>query len=83
MKFASRAALPLLTTGRRSAPPGLPPRRRPLVGARSLAVAASMVPAFAAPGAGKSFARKRIEHAVEVAGACIMLAVFLMLALLA
>jgi hypothetical protein len=32
---------------------------------------------------GKSFGRKRIEHAAEVTGACIMLAMFLLLALLA
>ncbi|MBX3462668.1 MAG: hypothetical protein KF830_05825 [Planctomycetes bacterium] len=33
--------------------------------------------------AGKSFARKRIEHAAELAGAAIMLVVFLAVAVLA
>jgi len=68
MKFASHSSLPA----------SLP---------RSCAVRVLVAPSRSAPTKtlvrGKSFGRKRIEHAVEVAGACIMLAVFLMLALLA
>ncbi len=32
-------------------------------------------------GRGKSFAQKRIEHSLEMAGACIMMALFLAMAL--
>lgn len=83
MKFASRTALPVPKPRRATRPiPGA--RMASVAGARSLALAATLAPrAAAALTSGKSFGRKRIEHAVEAMGACIMLAVFLLVALLA
>lgn len=79
MKFASRNSLSVsLSSGKGTRTLRHPPR--------SSAAAESLGRARRerwSPAAGKSFGRKRIEHAVEVAGACIMLAMFLMLALLA
>jgi len=75
MKFASRTALPasFSASGRT--------HQARLRGA--VAIAAVPGRRVRLTAAGKSFGQKRIEHAVEVAGACIMLAMFLMLALLA
>ena len=75
MKFASRTALPVFVSTRRSSP--VASVRRPRV------IAASPAHASRALAVGKSFGRKRIGHAVEVAGTGIMLALFLILALLA
>lgn len=83
MKFASRSTLPAsLTASRRSPVVRLRAAAAP-ARARSVAFAAVAHQAACDMAAGKSFGRKRIEHAVEVAGACIMLAMFLMLALFA
>ncbi len=83
MKFASRTALPTVFSNRLGfrEPIPAPRRRRPLAAAVAPALTGRRTPEGAC--VGKSFGRKRIEHAVEVAGACIMLAMFLMLALLA
>lgn len=75
MKFASRNTLPVSLSPRSSA--------KAVRLRRPLAPAAAAACAHRLPSPGKSFGRKRIEHAVEVAGAGIMLAMFLFLALLA
>lgn len=83
MKFVSRTALPTSLSSHRGC------RDRAAVAHRRRPLAVAAAPAFAGHRpqremfGGKSFGRKRIEHAVEVAGACIMLAMFLLLALLA
>lgn len=78
MKFASRSTLGVRSTLRPWPIGTAAAAARPPAGTRAAVLAAPVrfVPA------GKSFARKRIEHAVELTGACIMLAVFLVLALL-
>lgn len=83
MKFASRTTLPT-PISRRAPRPSVHARAAGVAGARSLALAATLAPRVVGGStSGKSFGRKRIEHAVEATGACIMLAVFLMVALLA
>lgn len=83
MKFASRTVLPASIAATRRAPVVRLPSTAAPVRVRPVAVAATAHRAACALSEGKSFGRKRIEHAVEVAGACIMLAMFLMLALFA
>lgn len=68
MKFASRSTLPASFSARCDV------RRLRALPRPAVVVATAR---------SKSFGQKRIEHAAEVAGACIMLAMFLMLALLA
>lgn len=82
MKFASRSSLPLSLSSTRGSQVVCLARPAGVARARSRAAVAVAAPTPGGVAAGKSFGRKRIEHAVEVAGACIMLAVFLMLALL-
>ena len=83
MKFASRSALPLQVVALRRSAPVTNGRPRARSRVAVAAAAAEEVPMAGAIAGGKSFGRKRIEHAIELVGAAIMMAAFLVLALLA
>jgi hypothetical protein len=98
MSFASQQRLPL-TTAARAAIPSTPyrtsgsvvsrchpygSRRQSCSDGKAMAIVSERPTAdLGRETAGKSFARKRIHHAIEMFGACMMMVAFLALAIFA